>query len=290
MSEVDKQNLDSVTNTIQNKQDKIPAGTVGYLVGYSGTQGLFGQVDPTNWQRTRVPAGTTDYLLTASGTAGTFGTPRNPADFANFNAPGAADFNTLTNPGMYYVTGNINAPNSFASAWFVIVSANGNGNATRAFQIARYYNSSDGDRIYHRYLLSGNWSVWRQIKQTLDYVAGETLTGDTWFGKPIYRRNLDSTFPSTASTNTWVPTAVTTGVADEIVAFGGNWQPDISKSIMIPVNSTIDGVGGVYDLVGITAKSFFYINSGVTGVYLYTYSNMARVGGKVRVWVEYTRA
>ncbi len=67
-----------------------------------------------------------------------------------------ADFNTLTDYGLYVVRANGNAPSASASTYALIVISDGN-----TLQLA--IPNSTSPRLYIRSLTAGNWSEWRDI-------------------------------------------------------------------------------------------------------------------------------
>ncbi len=67
-----------------------------------------------------------------------------------------ADFNTLTDYGLYVVHANGNAPSSDASTYALIVISDGN-----TVQLAIPNNSNP--QLYMRYLAAGNWSEWKAL-------------------------------------------------------------------------------------------------------------------------------
>ena len=67
-----------------------------------------------------------------------------------------ADFNTLTDYGLYVVHANGNAPSSDASTYALIVISDGN-----TVQLA--IPNSSNPQLYMRYLAAGNWSEWKAL-------------------------------------------------------------------------------------------------------------------------------
>ena len=67
-----------------------------------------------------------------------------------------ADFNTLTDYGLYVVRASVNAPSSDASTYALIVISDGN-----TVQLA--IPNSSNPQLYMRYLAAGNWSEWKAL-------------------------------------------------------------------------------------------------------------------------------
>lgn len=154
-----------------------------------------------------------------------------------------ADFNTLTDYGLYVVHANGNAPSSDASTYALIVISDGN-----TVQLA--IPNSSNPQLYMRYLAAGNWSEWKAL-------GGEVADGSITTAKLA-----DGAVASAkigASSVTAEKLAVNSVTADKLSGFpathldSDNIDNTVSGGMYITPNGTLAFVYGLTSSTGASA-------------------------------------